>query len=277
MTDVPQLHPWFHIPGFIAALAVFLLVPLVYLLFFVRRWDEEEDLPEQPWDRLMVLWFVGLALFFGVVTAPTWARLCVVSVPAFIIFVWYFTFAGRLQRIRIAGLWVLALALAVGVTIQSKLQWRGYATTPIGKIAVFDHTRFEEINYLLARTQPEDYVFSNGTLGFLLDLRDPARVAYVTASNYTRPEQVSDLVDGLKKYPVKYILWSTILAVPRSSDSGNHLLPLFNYLMTHYHVVKSFPNFDVVWEKGPQPAPAPPPVEPPTTPQAPNYTPIPLP
>lgn len=278
MTDLPQFHPWFRLPEFIVALAIYLLVPLVYLLFFVRHWDEEKDLPEEPWDRLMVIWFVGLTLFLGVVTAPDWARLCAVSAPAMILFVWYFNFEGRLQKIRISALWILALILAIGVTTESKLQWRGYATTPIGKVAVLNRNHFKEVQFLLANTKPGDYVFGGGMLGFLLNLRDPARVAYVTATDYTRPEQVANVIEGLKKHPVKYVIWSTALALPRGKSlSSSHLAPLYAYLSSHYHVAKIFPNFDVFWGKGPQPPPAQPPTETPAQPGSAVPAPIPLP
>ncbi|MEJ2009800.1 MAG: hypothetical protein P8Z30_16875 [Acidobacteriota bacterium] len=100
MTDVPQYHPWFRLPDLIVWLAVYLLIPLIYILFFVRYWDEKEDFPDEPWERVMLLLFVGLALFLGVIKAPTWVRLCTISPPAIIVFVWYFCFRGPLQKIR---------------------------------------------------------------------------------------------------------------------------------------------------------------------------------
>lgn len=274
MTDLPHMHPWFRVPGLVAALAVYLLVPLVYLLFFVRSRDEKEYLPEEPWDRLTVLWFAGLAIFLGTVTAPTWARLCAVSAPALVLFVWYFTFEGRLQKTRVASLWILALFLAVGMTTESKLQWKGYATTPAGKVALLDHTRYEELNFLLGKTSPGEYAFGSSSLGFLLNLRAPARVPSVTGSDYTRPQQVASVVKGLSTYPVRYVLWPTALALPQGNS--DHLGPLYTYLHSNYHVVKIFTNADVLWEKGPQPQ-----VQPATPPPAPPlpaiYKPIPLP
>lgn len=259
MTDLPQFHPWFRLPGFIVSLAVYLLVPLIFILFFVRWWDEEKDLPSEPWDRLMVIWFVGLTLFLGVVTSPTWVRLCTIAAPAMILFVWYFNFEGLLQRVRIGLLWVLAVALAIGVTTESKLQWRGYATTPIGKVAILNRTQFDEVNFLLRNTRRGEYAFAGSMLGYLLDLRDPARVAYVTASDYTRPEQVANVIEGLKNYAVKYVLWSPVLDLPQENPpSRTHLTPLYAYLSSHYHIAKIFPNYEMLWQEGAQPAPAPP-------------------
>jgi hypothetical protein len=281
MTDLPQPQPWFRWPGFIVSLAIYMLVPLIYLLFFVRRWDEQKDLPEEPWDRLMLIWFVGLALFLGVATAPTWARLCTVAPPAFILFVWYFNFEGSLQRTRVAALWILTVALAIGVTVESKLQWRGYAETPVGKVAIRDNARYDEVNYLLRNTRPGQYAFGDCPLEYLLDLRAPASIGYVTASDYTRPEQVANVIEGLKSHPVKYIFWPSALDLPQMNPSSpSHLGPLHTFLRSHYHVIRVFSNYDQLWVEGTQPHPVPPTQlapEAPAASQPPVSAPIPLP
>ena len=281
MTDIPGVHPWYRWPELIVWLAVYLLVPLIYLLFFVRYWDEEKDLPSEPWDRLIMVWFVGLALFLGAATAPTWVRLCMVSPPALILFVWQFNFEGRFQKVRMTAVWGLAIALAIGLIVGRKLEWRGYATTPIGKVAVLNPVQYEEINFLLGKTSPGEYFFGNNGVGYLLGLRDPARVPYVTASNYTRPEQVNDVIESLKRHSVEYVFWSPALAAPQEYPSSpNHLAPLFTYLSSHYHVIKTFSNFDTVWQKGLAPPPEPP-VQPgmqtPAESQPPGSAPIPIP
>lgn len=279
MTDVPALHPWFRLPGFAAWLAVYLLVPLIYILFFVRYWDEREDLPDEPWERLALLWFVGFALFLGVVTVPTWLRLCTVSAPAVILAVWQVNFAGRFQRIRVAAVWAFALVLAMGITIEGRLRWRGYVTTPVGKVAILNHVQYDEINFLLRKTKPGEYLFGNTGLGYLLGLRDPARVPFVTASDYTRPEQVSDVINGLKNHQVQYVFWSSTLdSAQEGPRSSNHLGPLGAYLNSHYHIAKIFLNYDILWEKGELPPPEPPVqlVEPTQTGQATSESPQPL-
>lgn len=262
MTDVPPLHPWFRIPGFIAWLAMYLLVPLIYIVFFVRYWDEEKELDSEPWDRLIMLWFVGVALFLGVVTAPTWLRLCTVSAPAVILCIWQFNFAGRFQKVRIGIVWAFALALVIGITLEGRLRWRGYASTPVGKVAILNHSQYDEVNYLLGKTHPGEYLFGSNDLGYLLGLRDPARVAFVTGSDYTRPEQVANVIEGLKTHQVEYIFWSPALELPpQNRRSSNHLGPLYAYLHSHYHIAKIFPNNDMLWQRGKAP-PLMPPVQP---------------
>jgi len=259
MTDVPAIHPWYRLPGFIICLLVYLLVPLIYFLFFVRHWDEEKDLPSEPWDRLLMLWFVGFALFLSVATAPSWIRLSTVSPPAVILLVWLLNFEGRFQKVRIAAVAALAFALAIGLTAERRLQWHGYATTPIGKVAMLDRSQCDEVNFLLGKTRQGEYLFGNNGLGFLLGLRDPARVPFVTSSDYTRPEQVADVVESLKNHPVEYVFWSPFLDLPQENPtSPSHLAPLYAYLISHYHIAKVFPNNDMLWGKGLKLPPAPP-------------------
>ena len=52
----PAIYPFlFQWPDVAAFLLVHLIVPLAYILFFVRYWREAKLHPEQPWDRLMLL------------------------------------------------------------------------------------------------------------------------------------------------------------------------------------------------------------------------------
>lgn len=259
MTDVPRINPWYQVPAFIAWLALYLLVPLIYIVFFVRYWDEEKDLDSEPWDRLVMLCFVGVALFLGVVRAPTWLRLCTVSAPAVILCVWQFNFAGRFHRIRMGIVWTFALALVLGITLEGRMRWRGYVSTPIGKVAILNRRQYDEVNYLQGKTRPGQYLFGNNDLSYLLGLKDPARVAFVTGSSYTRPDQVADVIEGLKNHQVEYVFWSPALELPRRNlGSANHLGPLYAYLNSHYHVVKIFPNYNMFWQRGKAPPPLPP-------------------
>lgn len=55
MNDVPRFLPWYRLPGLAIFLSFHLLIPLIYILFFVRHWTSERKFPLQPWDRLMLL------------------------------------------------------------------------------------------------------------------------------------------------------------------------------------------------------------------------------
>jgi len=85
---------------------------------------------------------------------------------------------------------------------------------------------------------------------FPMGLRNPAKVPYVTTTDYTRPEEVLDVVDSLEKHRVRFVLWPLDLEVRAGNPSaGDHLGPLRTYLRAHYHVVRTFSDFDQLWER----------------------------
>src|SRR2546422_6507148 len=64
------------------------LVPLAFVLFFVRYWREATAHREEPWDRLVLVGVTGLASFLAVAPPPNLFKVCTASLPALILFVW---------------------------------------------------------------------------------------------------------------------------------------------------------------------------------------------
>ena len=54
MADPPSIHAYSQWPNVATFLLVHLIVPLVYIIFFVRYWRESRLHPEEPWDRLFL-------------------------------------------------------------------------------------------------------------------------------------------------------------------------------------------------------------------------------
>jgi len=257
MIDVPAFHPWYRLPALAIFLSVHLLIPLIYILFFVRYWTTRRQSPEQPWDRLMLINLTGFFIFLGVAGAPSWLRICAVSPPGVILFVWFWNSSGRTRGFRIKAIWILALLVALGECAEREVRWHRDLNLPTGRIAMMNPVHFESVQYFLRRTRPGDYFFGDEMYNYLLDLRDPARVPYVTGSDYTRPAQVQNIIQGLKMHSVKFVLWDYELDMPPPSYGGrNHLGPLRDYLKSHYHAVKTFPDGGIVLEKDTSEPPA---------------------
>jgi hypothetical protein len=98
------------------------------------------------------------------------------------------------------------------------------------------------------RTQPSDYFFGDSLLCFALGPRNPARVSFLTPTDFTRPEEVRDVVQALEEHQVNFVSWYVGLDVPLDT-AGNHLAPLTLYLHDHYHVGRTFLNGDMIWER----------------------------
>jgi hypothetical protein len=266
MTDMPVYHPWYRLPVLAIWASVYLLTPLIYILFFVRFREVKDDRPSEPWDALMLIAFVGVMLFLGIVAAPSWLRLCVVAPPGIILFVWFLSSPGRFLSIRTAAVWVVVIVLAFAEGGEHLLAWRQVVNLPIGRMEVFNPIQYEQIKYLQVHTKPGDYFFGNNELNYLLDLRDPSPIPYVTNSDYTRPEQVQRTIEGLKKHTVKYIYWTSLLDMPpEGAHNRSNLAPLREYMRAHYDLAKSIEADDCersFWEKfnPTTPIPLPPPI-----------------
>ena len=252
MVDAPDL-PWpLEAPALGIWLLVHALLPLLYLLFFARQAREAKQHPEEPWDRLTLLNLVGLSLFLAVASAPNWFKVSSAALPALILLVWFVRSSSRFARAARLLLWLAALAVAVVKPVTAQTGWRGTLETPVGRATLLESDRFLKARWLLSRTRPRDFFLEAGDtdLYFLLDLRNPATVSFLTPTDYTRPEQVQSVLDALERRQVRFVLWPVWLDLPEDNRrAGDHLRPLRANLRNAYHVVKTFPDGDQVWER----------------------------
>jgi hypothetical protein len=267
MTDLPDLvssGSWitYRLPALVMWSLIHALLPLVYVVFFLRYRRESQARPSEPWDRLMLLSLVGFSLFLGVAPSPSWFRLCSVSPPAMILLVEMIGSSGKLARWLTVLLWLLASGFAIAEPVQSQSDAWALLNAPPGRMAVLDEGLYDKFQWLLHRTQASDFFFRGvfPDYYFPLGLRNPSTVPYLTATDYTRPAQVQDVVEALEKHRVRFVLWSVWLDVPGDyRPRGDHLKPLRIYLRSHYHVVKIFPDADYeqVWQRNDEPSEAP--------------------
>jgi hypothetical protein len=236
-------------------LSIHILVPAVYLLFLVRYWKEARAQPDQPWDRLMLVNIVGLALFMSVALAPAFYRLCEVSLPAWIILVWLLTFPAKPER-TLAGLaWAFGLLMAFLEPVRVQRHPRTRLDLPSGRTMFSLFTEpdvYSRYQWISQHTRPGEFFFHADWADtyVALELQDPAQVPFVTNTDFTPPEQVEEVVQALETHRVKLVFWSLWVDIPQGiSPAGDHLHPLRAYLRSHYHVVKTFANGDQVWER----------------------------
>lgn len=248
MLGWPSVHNWANWPDLIAWPLIHLLIPLVYILFFVRHWREGRLRPQELWERLMLVAVTGLCLFLTIASAPAWNRLYTVSLPALIMLVWFLNSPFRLERALLRVSWVIVLILAVTRPIVTQTRWRAFLDLPTGRTAFFDPTLYQETKWLQERTHPSEYFFGDQLLGFALGLRNPSRVAYVTPFAFTRPEEIRDVVQTLELHKVRFVSWYPGLDDPAATE-GNSLGPLRSYVKGHYHVAERFANAHTMWER----------------------------
>jgi len=250
--DVPEFSSWLELPAWAIWVFIHVLVPLIFILFLVRYAREAaSDRPHESWDQLLLINLMGLFSFLAIAPSPTWFKLCTASLPALIVFVWFLRSPGKLGRVFRGLLWVAILLGAVAQPAMRQTDWRGLLGTPVGRAAFVEPLRYEKFRWLRDRTQPGQYLFEAGdtALYFLLDLRNPAEVPFLTPTDYTRPEQVQRTVQALEKHRVPFVVWSVDLDLPEPDQvGGDHLGPLRAYLRAHYRVVKTFDDGSQVWQ-----------------------------
>lgn len=231
------------------SLFIHALLPLVYVVFFVRYKRHSQASPH-PWNRLMLLNMIGLSLFLGIAVAPSWIRLCSVSLPALIIFVWLVNCLPRLQKAAVRVLGTAALLFAAGACWRMQGHWRAILDTPAGRAVFMNPDAYAEECWLLSRTKPYDFVFDANWPDpyFLLHLRNPTEVPFLAPTDYTRPEQVDSAVQNLQNRCVRFVVTQSEEEAARETPS-NHLGPFYAYLRRHYRVVETFSSLNRVWER----------------------------
>jgi len=251
--DLPILPLWLEAPALLLWIFIHLLLPFVYIWFIVQYRRQAMAHPEESWDRAMLIGIVGFLLFLGVASSPIWFRLISVAPPALILCVWLIKSPAQLPHTLTRLAWACGLLALLGQSVMVQTGWKGYIDSPTGRAALLDPDHYEKYRWLLAHTHPGDFFFQADDCDeyFLLGLRNPAKVSFVTDSIYTRPEQVQNAIEMIEKHRVQWVMWSAWLDVPRSPGAdGSSESPLRAYLRAHYHPVKGFDDqYEEAWER----------------------------
>ena len=248
LKGAPSIHEWPNWPDLAAWPFIHVLIPFIYFSLFLYYWRAGRSRPELPWDRLMLVNITGLSLFLAVASAPAYNRLYSVSLPGIVLLVWLICEFVSVKKILLPALWTAVVALAIWKPIVTQTRWKEYLDLPTGRSVFFQPEAYEKAKWVAERTQPSDYFFDDVLFCFAFEFRNPARISLLTSTDFTRPEEVRDVIQALEQHKVNYVSWYAGLDVPFSRP-GNNLAPLTLYLREHYHVGRTFPSGDKFWER----------------------------
>jgi hypothetical protein len=199
----------------------------------------------------MLLAVAGIALFASVAYAPIWARLCEISLPAFILIVWLSNELARPGALKSVQ-WASVAVSLVALPLYSQIRWKGVLQAPAGKVFEYDRGEYDRLSWMIAHTVPGEYVFWGSSQApapyYLLELKNPIKLPFLTNNGYTLSRQVSEAVRDLQQSQPQLVYWAAELNADQAEDhSGDHLDPLRAYVRDRYEPLKTFANGDRVW------------------------------
>jgi hypothetical protein len=108
----------------------------------------------------------------------------------------------------------------------------------MGRVACFSRPDAEEFRWFLSHRRPSDFFLAPPPVNFPLGLGNPTPLDFLSRSDFTRPEQVQSVIEGLETKHARWLDWGPYRGIP--DGPGDHLKPLIDYLRLHYHVVEIF-------------------------------------
>ena len=186
----------------------------------------------------MLVAIVGFFMLLSIAPAPGDVRMAASMLPALILLVWFLDSPRSVAR-RIAA--VIGLGTLV-VTTHSVGANRphpvGILSTPHGNVAFIDPVLYQEDSWIQQHTHPSDYFYESlwQDAYFYFDLRNPTPLSVVKQGGYTTPQQVAEVIQGIGKHQVRYLLCGDWVNDPGGIDeprtlSDDFLGPLRDYII----------------------------------------------
>jgi hypothetical protein len=226
----------------------YIAAPLTYVWFFLRLRRARTE-PEAPWNQLMLLAVVGIAMLVAVAPALSIRRISTVSPPAILLLTWLLSTSGRARTAVALGAASTAITLAGIAGIQLRPQ--RILDLPVGRVAIPPRADYSDLyRWMAENTKPGQWYFGLTPLPLALELRNPTPMAEISPGEYTRPEQVASIVRGIEKTKVPVIVLISGMYLPGAqSHLPDHLQPFRDDLYAHYRRTQSFSGGYEVWER----------------------------
>ena len=251
--QVPPHHGLADVWRFVPYVFIHALVPFAYLLCLWWLVREKAGMERRIWERLVLINFVGLALFVAIAGAPSYHRMCMVGAPAVIVCVWLVSGTCGADRWMRNVLWTVAIVAMVGLPIQLQRHWRGILDMPTGRTAFLDRQEYDEFQWLGQHTHAGESFFNAPQISFVLGLENPTPLDLVTRGEYTTREQVAEVIRALEERRTPMIVNYSNVYAPGADfyakgRTGDNLGPFMEYVAKNYHLTKVFPGLQI-WER----------------------------
>jgi len=226
----------------------YLVTPLSYVWFFARL-RRSKAAPEEPWNQLMLVALVGIAMLAAVAPALSIRRISTVSPPAMLLLTWLLSRHGKAWTAIALGAVSTVPVLVAIAGIQ--LRQEQILDLPVGRVAIPPRADYYDIyRWMAENTKPGEWYFGLPPLTLSLGLRNPTPVEGLSPGEYTRPEQVTAIVQGIEDTKAPVIVLMPQMYLPNYRDNlPDHLQPFRDDLYLRYRKTKSFAGGYEVWER----------------------------
>jgi hypothetical protein len=228
-------------------LIVYCTVPIVYAMSWYRcvrgSWKASLGDPKS----IVLLTFVGMAMFAEVAQSSNSIRLYCVVMPGIILFVQLLSVSlkGTLRGYATTAMWIGLVCLAAHQSASRHRQQAVIADLPAGRIATTAATA-EKLLWLARHTTPGQLLFEARWVDVYLPLalRNPVFTDMLEGGHNSRPEFIDLSIRQLATQRVQYIIWAPRLESPAYPYTKFH-----DFLADRYHPIWTFPDQDQVWER----------------------------
>jgi hypothetical protein len=252
LLDFPDLGQYLSIysPAFavsrylrilLPTLFYYLLIPFVYFAFLIVRWRKLQLWSAENDKKLMLLCFVGLAMFVGVSVLSV-IRLSHVSIPGFILLVWLLKPLPYFRQIAAVCLVLLAV-IGFSYSVQRQTVDKSYIEMPAGRSAFLAQIVFERYRWIGSNTEPGELFYEpyHPSFYFPFYLVNPTPMYVIRDSGYTPLFQVEEVVRSLQSSPPDLIAWPRKWIKPAGSRSeGDNLEILWQFIASNYELQVEF-------------------------------------
>lgn len=231
---------------------VYALVPYVYIAGFLKLRHEDDGVSREQRRDAILLLAIGVALFLAVASAPRFFRLCTVAAPAVVTLVWLLEGGSKGRRAVRGALFTAMAAMAVLLVARRQMAWHGVLDLPTGRTAFSDQGEFREFAWLAQRTRRSDPFFDKSVVSFYLALDTPPVAELINEEEFSRPEQVTAIVEWMEKKKEQYVVIFPDL--PKDPGSHSNAGPFHEYVRLNYRLREEFPmgkgNWrEQIWER----------------------------
>ena len=239
-----------------------IMLPFVNVILLAVFILKRKNIDWEKWRFPVLIALVGLFLTLST-RAPNQFRLFQISGPSLIVLVWLF---GQLEigeivkRRSVHAATSFLLILGAFLAIRMQTHWEFVDLDfPVGNLTMVDSPQARRYQWLSKNVQPGDYFFEvyEPFVYFPLRLKNPTRYSQIWSNDYTRPEQVAEVISDLTAKKPRFILFDNgYLPSTTPRASGDHTGPLADFMLQNYTPIGEVYEIDSkpvqIWEIKPR-------------------------